>query len=108
MAIEQKGGNTVKIKVKLFGQLRYITNNKEIDVEAKGDTVRDIVFSLFESYPNLGSAIMNGDELRPYVTLMVNGKNIKESGVSRHEVKGRGRGGAFPANGRRLGNLWRI
>lgn len=70
----------MKIKVKLFGQFRYITNSKEVEVETKGDTVKDAVDSIRGSFPALGQAMMNGEELRPYVNLLVNGRNFKETG----------------------------
>lgn len=75
------------IKVKLFGHFRYITNSKEVDVDTAGKTVSDVVSALVEKYPDLGPAILDNKEIRPYVNLLLNGKNVREVGGLKASVK---------------------
>lgn len=77
----------MKVKVKLFGHFRYITDSKEVDIDAKGETVKDVVSALVEKYPDLGPAILENEEIKPYVNLLLNGKNVKESGGLAAKVK---------------------
>lgn len=77
----------MKVKVKVFGQFRYITNCKEVEVDAMGDAIKDVINSLIAAYPELGPAILSGEELRPYVNLLVNGKNVKDIGGFAATVK---------------------
>lgn len=77
----------MKVKVKLYGQFRYTTNSKEVEIEPKGDTVKEVLSSLIAAYPTLGPAILNEDQLRPYVNLLVNGKSIKETGGLATKIK---------------------
>ncbi len=70
--------NGMKVNVKLFGHFRNIANSKEVDVDARGHTVNDVVSALVERFPELGPAVLENDQVRPYVNLFLNGKNIKE------------------------------
>ena len=67
-----------KLKVKLFANFREITKKKEVEVDVKGSTVKDAVFSLIKAYPGLGPIMMNDQELKPYVNILLNGKTIKD------------------------------
>ncbi len=68
----------MKIQVKLFGHFRYITDGKEIEVEVQSHTVQDVISSLVAAYPDLGRAILNDLEIKPYVNVMLNGKSVKD------------------------------
>jgi sulfur-carrier protein len=68
----------MRVKVKLFGQFRYITNGKEVEVEIQGHTVQDVISSLVAAYPDLGKAILSDHEIKPYVNVMLNGKSVKD------------------------------
>ncbi len=66
------------LKVKLFANFREITKKKEVEVDVKGSTVKDAVFSLITAYPELGPIMLNDQELKPYVNILLNGKTIKD------------------------------
>ena len=70
----------MKVRVKLFGQFRYIAGVKVLEIEAKGDTAGDVLTALAQAHPELGRAAMSEGDLRPYVSMMVNGKSVKETG----------------------------
>ena len=77
----------MKVKVKLFGHYRYILNSKEIDLDLEGDDVNSALSKLISIHPDLGNAIMDGKDLRPYVSLLVNGKSLKEVGGLNAKIK---------------------
>ncbi|MCP4422488.1 MAG: MoaD/ThiS family protein [Chloroflexi bacterium] len=61
----------VKVKVKLFGNLRRHTG--EAVVSASGKTVWDVLAVLFAQYPTLKTAVIDNGQLRPHIRVMVNG-----------------------------------
>jgi molybdopterin synthase sulfur carrier subunit len=61
--------------VKLFASLRSIAGEKELDVP--GDTVRSLLENLLLEKAALKTALFDGDALRPYVRVMVNGLDIE-------------------------------
>ena len=66
------------IKVKLFANFREFTKTKEIQLE--GNTVKDILDALSIKFPGIENIIFKGEDLRPYINIFLNGKNILESG----------------------------
>jgi MoaD family protein len=77
----------MKVKVKLFGHFRYITNSKEVELEIKGNTLQEVMDRLIEAYPQLGQAVLVGKDIRPYVNLLLNGKSVKDAGGLASTVK---------------------
>lgn len=67
-----------KIRVKLFANFREFTKTKELEME--GITVKDILASLCRKYPGLEDMLFEDGNLRPYINIFLNGKNILESG----------------------------
>ncbi len=63
-----------KIRVKLFANLREFTKTKELEME--GSTVRDVLVALCRKYPGLADMIFRDGNLRPYINVFLNGKNI--------------------------------
>ena len=61
--------------VKLFGNLRDYSAAAVLDVP--GDTVRDVLLQLCESNNELEQAIFDGDNLRPHVRVMIDGRDIE-------------------------------
>ncbi len=76
-----------KLKVKLFANFREVTKNKEVEVDVKGNTVKDVVSSLIAAYPGMGPIMLNERELKPYVNILLNGKTIKGQGGVSSRIK---------------------
>lgn len=73
----------VKLKVKLFANFREVTKNKEVEVNVKGDTVRDVVSSLVADYPKLEPLMLTDHQIKPYVNILLNGQSVRdESGLA--------------------------
>jgi len=62
-------------QVKLFGNLRQHTG--QLAVTASGATIGAVLEGLCASYPALTQAILDGDQLRSHVRVMVNGRDIE-------------------------------
>ena len=63
-----------KIKVKLFANIREFTKTKELEVDS--GTVGDILKKLNEKFPGLEKMIFDGEKIKPYVNVFLNGKNV--------------------------------
>jgi molybdopterin synthase sulfur carrier subunit len=77
----------MKLKVKLFANFREVTKNKEVEVSVKGDTVNDVVSALIHVYPGLEPLMLNGQEIKPYVNVLLNGKSVRDQGGFTSKVK---------------------
>ena len=67
----------VLVNVRLFANLREIVGQPSLAVEA--DTIREVLATLRAEYPALRSTLFDDDgEVRAYITILVNGKNIHE------------------------------
>ena len=66
------------IKVKLFANFREFTKTKEIRLE--GNTIKEILDLLSMKFPGIENMIFKGEDLRPYINIFLNGKNVLESG----------------------------
>jgi molybdopterin synthase sulfur carrier subunit len=65
------------VNVRLFANLREIVGQRQLAVEA--DTIRDVLVALQAEHPALRSMLCDEDgEVRSYITILVNGKNIHE------------------------------
>ena len=58
-------------QIKLFGNLRQHT--AEAVISASGNTVWEVLEMLFAQYPALKTAVLNNNQLRPHIRIMVNG-----------------------------------
>lgn len=67
-----------KIRVKLFANFREFTKTKELEME--GSTVKDVLLTLCLKYPGLEDMLFKNENLRPYINVFLNGRNIVESG----------------------------
>lgn len=65
------------IKVKLFANFREVTRKKDMEIDVKGNTVKDAVMSLISVYPGLGPLMVHEGEVKPYVNVLVNGKDVR-------------------------------
>ena len=65
------------VNVRLFANLREIVGNPHLTVEA--GTIREVLTTLQAQYPALRAMLCDDDgEVRSYITILVNGKNIRE------------------------------
>jgi molybdopterin synthase sulfur carrier subunit len=65
------------ISVRLFANLREIVGNPQLVLEAS--TIRELLATLRSEHPALRSVLCDDDgEVRSYITILVNGKNIRE------------------------------
>lgn len=77
----------MKLKVKLFANFREVTRNKEVEVDVKGSTVKDVVSALITAYPKLEPLMLADREIKPYVNILLNGQSVKGSGGLASKVK---------------------
>jgi molybdopterin synthase sulfur carrier subunit len=47
------------------------------ELEARGDTVRDVVDDLTDRYPALGVQLLDGGQLAPHVNVYVGGEDVR-------------------------------
>jgi molybdopterin synthase sulfur carrier subunit len=50
------------------------------EIEASGDTVRQLLEDIAARVPALGEKIYDGSEIRPYVNVYVDGEDVRTSG----------------------------
>lgn len=62
-------------RVKLFANFREAAGVREVEVEAS--SVGELLEKLVEQFPKLGELFYEKGELRDYVNIMVNGKNVR-------------------------------
>ncbi len=60
--------------VKLYANLRKLAGTREVSVS--GETLRKALEDLIRQYPALGNRLLEGDGLRPYVIVTLNGQNL--------------------------------
>lgn len=77
----------MKLKVRLFANFREAAKSKEVEVNVKGNTVKDVVSSLIRDYPQLEPLIFADHEIKPYVNILLNGKSVKDQGGIASRVK---------------------
>lgn len=63
-----------KIRVKLFANFREFTKTKDLQIE--GSTVKEVLTALCQKYPGLADMLFKDENLRPYINIFLNGKNI--------------------------------
>ncbi len=62
-------------KVKLFANLRKLTDQTTFSFP--GNTVADVLHALFNQYPALKTAVLENNQPKPHVRIMVNGHAIE-------------------------------
>jgi molybdopterin synthase sulfur carrier subunit len=63
-----------KIKVKLFANIREFTGTKELEVDS--GTVIDVLIKINKKFPGFEKMIFDGENIKPYVNIFLNGKNV--------------------------------
>jgi len=67
-----------KIRVKFFANIREFTRSKELEMNCS--TVNEILQELCTKFPGFEELIFDGEKIKPYVNVFLNGRNVKESG----------------------------
>ncbi|MCS7121712.1 MAG: MoaD/ThiS family protein [Archaeoglobaceae archaeon] len=62
-------------KVKLFANFREVAKVREVEVDAKD--VQELLKKIVEKIPELKELIFDGEKVRSYVNVMVNGEIVK-------------------------------
>lgn len=62
--------------VKLYANLRTLAGMKELSIP--GATVGAVLSGLMMRHPSLSNAIIDGEELRPHIVVMVNGHHVND------------------------------
>lgn len=66
------------IRVKFFANLREFTQTKELEMD--GSTVNEILKNLCVKFSGFEELIFDGETIKPYVNVFLNGRNVIESG----------------------------
>jgi len=66
------------IKVKFFANFREFTGTKELEMDSS--TVIEILRNLCTKFPGFEELIFDGEKIKPYVNVFLNGRNVNESG----------------------------
>jgi molybdopterin synthase sulfur carrier subunit len=64
------------VSVRLFANLREIVGNPRLVFEAS--TIREVLATLRSEHPALQPLLCEDGEVRPYITILINGKNIRD------------------------------
>ncbi len=62
-------------EVKLFANLRQVAGTTAVTIP--GTTVADVLHALFNQYPALETAVLENNQPKPHVRIMVNGHAIE-------------------------------
>ena len=66
------------IKVKFFANFREFTGTKELEMDSS--TVIEILRNLCTKFPGFEGLIFDGEKIKSYVNVFLNGRNVNESG----------------------------
>ena len=64
------------VNVRLFANLREIVGKPLLVFEAR--TIREVLTTLRSEHPVLQPLLCEDGEVRPYITILINGKNIRD------------------------------
>ena len=67
-----------KIRVKFFANFREFTGIREL--EMNGSTVIEVLQKLCMKFSGFEELIFDGEMIKPYVNVFLNGRNVNESG----------------------------
>ena len=67
----------MSIEVRLYATLRAIAGQRSVTVPEDCTTVRCVIDDLVTRWPELEERVYDDREMRPYVAVMVNGRDIR-------------------------------
>ncbi len=73
-----------QVNVRLFANIREIMGSAEVSLSAR--SIEELLSRLIDMRPALQDVLFDGDELRPYITILVNGRNIHDLNGNRTEL----------------------
>ncbi len=65
-----------QVKVRLFANIREIAGSPQISLSAR--SIEELLDLLITMHPALHDVLLDDGDLRPYITVMVNGRNIRD------------------------------
>lgn len=67
-----------KIRVKLFANLREFAGTRELEIDS--GTVSEVLMDLCKKYPGFEKLLLDGENIKPYVNVFLNGQNVMDKG----------------------------
>ena len=69
------------MQVRLYATLRAIAGARRVDLGGDAATVSDVLRQLIAQHPGLGEPLLTeAGEIRPYVAVIVNGRDVRHTG----------------------------
>lgn len=69
------------MQVRLYATLRAIVGARRVDLEGDSATVGDVLRQLIAQHPALADSLLTETgEVRPYVAVIVNGRDVRHTG----------------------------
>ncbi len=65
-----------QVKVRLFANIREIAGSPQISLSAR--SIEELLDLLITMHPALRDVLLDDGDLRPYITVLVNGRNIRD------------------------------
>ncbi len=72
------------VNVRLFANIREIMGSAEVSLSAR--SIGEVLDALVAMRPTLREVLFDNGELRPYITVLVNGQNIRDLDGNRTEL----------------------
>ena len=75
--MNKDGGNMIKVLFKPFANFREVIEENELEIELNGDCdVLELLNFICESYELRDMIFENGDKIKEYVNVIINGRSI--------------------------------
>jgi molybdopterin synthase sulfur carrier subunit len=68
------------MEVRVYATLRPIVGGRSVTLDAPPATVQDVIDELLRRFPDLEERLIAEGAMRPYVAVMVNGRDIRHTG----------------------------
>jgi molybdopterin synthase sulfur carrier subunit len=77
----------MKIRFRLFANFREAAKQKDVEVNASGDTISDAIGALLARYPAMEPMLFQDGKLKQYVNVLLNGQAVKNDQIASAKVK---------------------
>ena len=68
------------MEVRVYATLRPIVGGRSVTLDAPLTTVQGVIDELIQRFPDLEERLLEEGAIRPYVAVMVNGRDIRHTG----------------------------
>ncbi len=68
------------MEVRVYATLRPIVGGRSVTLDTPPATVQDVIDELLRRFPELEPRLIAEGAMRPYVAVMVNGRDIRHTG----------------------------